>query len=713
MRRLYRAAFQSAFTGLLAGFGSLCLAAGESELEPITVTATQIATPAFDVPASISLVPREAFNTDTLGVNLSEGLSAVPGLIARNRQNYAQDIQISIRAFGARSTFGIRGVRLYLDGIPATQPDGQGQVSHFNLATAGSVEVLRGPFSALHGNSSGGVIQLFTADGNDPAEVSFGTAAGSFGTWRANIGAGGTATVGAQPLDYTVGYTHFETDGFREHSAARRDAFNGKTNIRIGGAGRLTLLLNSFSSSDAQDPLGLTREQFEEDPRQATAVAEQFNTRKSVDQTQAGAIYEHRFGETQTLRLLGYAGNRAIEQFLAIPVGAQGNSTHSGGVIDLDTDFAGLDARWTLRTELAQRPFSVALGASYNVLEQDRRGYENFSGEELGVRGALRRDETNEVDDFDPYLQASWSFAERWSALAGVRYNRVTFESEDRYVTEGNPDDSGRMNYSRTTPVAGLMYRHNPSLHLHAAYGSGFETPTLVELAYRPDGSSGLNRDLDAARTRNAEIGAKLRLQPALRAELALFHADTRDELVVATNSGGRATYQNAGRTRRLGVEAGATAALSSQLELSLAYTWIEAEVREPYFACTGVPCTVPETRIEKGNRLPGVPESSFYGTLHWGADTGWQASVDAQYMAAVPVNDVNSEAAPSYALVGVSGAYVRDFPHLRLRGFVTVDNLFDRDHVGSVIVNDGNGRYYEPGAELSVLAGIRLGWRR
>lgn len=468
-------------TGLLAGLLS-STAVAQTELDPITVTATRTPEPSFDVPASVDGVPGAAFNTDTLGVNLSEGLSAVPGLIARNRQNYAQDLQISIRAFGARSTFGIRGVRLYLDGIPATQPDGQGQVSHFNLATAERVEVLRGPFSALYGNSSGGVIQLFTADGSEHPQLTFGTAAGSYGTWRANLVASGKSDIGSQAFDYNLGYTRFETDGFRDHSAAERDSLNGKLNLQVGTAGRLTLLLNVFASPDTQDPLGLTRAQFEEDPSQATAVATQFNTRKSVDQSQGGAVYEHRLGDAHTLRLLGYGGRRQIEQYLAIPPGPQGNPTHSGGVIDLDSGYAGLDARWSWRTRLARRPLSLTLGLSYDDLRQERRGYENFVGEQLGVRGARRRDETNDVYDFDQYLQAGWAFSERWTALAGLRHSRVKFESDDQYVTDDNPDDSGSTDYARTTPVGGLMYRHSPVLHLYAAYGTGFETPTLVEL---------------------------------------------------------------------------------------------------------------------------------------------------------------------------------------------------------------------------------------
>jgi iron complex outermembrane receptor protein len=227
--------------------------------EVITVTATRVPAPGFDVPASIDVLSAADLHDDRLGIDLSESLPGVPGVLARNRQNYAQDTQVSIRGFGSRATFGIRGLRLYLDGIPATQPDGQAQMAHFNLASAERLEILRGPFSSLYGNASGGVMQLFTKSGRDAPRFSGGTAAGSFGTWRANLGGGGS--VGA--ADYVFDFTRFDTEGYREHSAARRESFNGKLDYRFSERSRSTVVLNYFDSPETDDPLGLTRAQFE------------------------------------------------------------------------------------------------------------------------------------------------------------------------------------------------------------------------------------------------------------------------------------------------------------------------------------------------------------------------------------------------------------------------------------------------------------------
>ncbi len=681
-------------------------------IDTVTVTATRTATPAFEIPASIDVIDGGELHEATLGVNLSEGLSSVPGLLARDRQNYAQDTQISIRGFGARSTFGIRGVRLLLDGIPATQPDGQGQISHFNLATADRVEVLRGPFSALYGNSSGGVIQLFTADGRDPPQLSVGSALGSFNTLRVNAGASGIGELAGRALDYNFGAAHFSIDGFRDHSQARRESFNGKLNLRTGDRGKLTLVVNAFDSPDVDDPLGLTRAQFDHKPRQAAPVATQFDTRKSADQNQGGLIYEYALTPSQDLRVLGYYGQRGVRQYLAIPQSAQANPRHSGGVVDLDTGYGGGDARWTWRASLAQRPLTLVAGASVDDLSQQRRGYENFVGDRLGVKGGLRRDETDRVHDVDQYLQANWQFASQWLLLAGLRHSRVVFDSNDHYINDRNPDDSGRKPYSATTPVAGLLFQYNDLLHLYAAYGKGFETPTFAELAYKPSGDSGLNLDLDAARTINGEVGAKLRLFGHTRAQLALFQADTRKELVICANSGGRSAFCNTDRTRRQGAELSLETELAPRLVAQLAYTWLEASVRRAYLTCIGTPCTAPNALVAVGNRLAGTAQSSVYGGLRFGGDSGWQASIDGRYFSPVPVNDINSESAPSYGLVGIGGGYVIDSSRWRTRLFVNLDNLFDRDYVGSVIVNDGNGRYFEPGPGRSVVAGIGLDWR-
>lgn len=677
-----------------------------SELPAIVVTATRDARRAFELPASIDAVDLDGV-FESLGVNLSESLVEVPGVLVRNRQNYAQDEQISIRGFGARASFGVRGVRLLSDGIPATMPDGQGQVSHFNLDSAARIEVLRGPFSALYGNSAGGVIQIFTADGRDAPGLRASFVAGSHDALRTSVNARGANAA----IDYNLDLSHFETGGYREHSRARRDSLNAKLNIELGSGGRLTLLANAFDQPWTDDPLGLTRAEFEDDPRQATPAAIRFDTRKRVAQNQVGAIWTRDVAAQQELRVATWAGRRDVNQFLSIPVAAQATPLSSGGVIDLGSSYAGADLRWTRHAELAGRPFDVSVGVSLDRQQQHRRGYENFVGERLGVRGTLRRDEDDTVGNVDEYAQATWRFAEAWSLMLGARHSSVRFRTRDRYVTADNPDDSGSIRYTATTPVAGLVYRPNDRLRLYAASGSGFETPTFSELAYRNDAAAGLNFSLDAARSRNLEIGAKLHAG-RVEATLAAFRADTRDELAVATNVGGRTTYRNVGRSRRQGAEASLIAHFGDAWSARVAWTFVDATFRTPFLACADRGCDTPDTPVPVGTRIPGVPRTAAFAALRYGSDEHWHVELEANRVAAVPVDDLGRDSAPAYVVAALEAGMTHRIGGVHVRTFARIDNLFDRQYAGSVIVNDGNGRYFEPAPGRSVMLGARLEWK-
>ncbi|MBS0432109.1 MAG: TonB-dependent receptor [Proteobacteria bacterium] len=670
-------------------------------LPAIVVTATRIPEPAFDVPASIDVVQIDATGQDSPGINASEYLRGVPGVLARDRQNYAQDEQISIRGFGARSTFGVRGVRLYTDGIPATMPDGQGQVSNFDFGGADRIEVLRGPFSALYGNSSGGVIQLFTADGSDPPEWLGALSAGSYGTWRVDTGARGTRG----GFGYNLDLSDFHTDGYREHSRAERINGNAKFDFRTASGGKLTVLVNTVSLPESLDPQGLTWQQFEADPRQASPSALTFDTRKSVHQAQGGMVFTQPFDDGQTFRAMVYYGHRTVQQFLSVPVGAQQNPLSSGGVVDLDTDYGGTDLRWTIQRDLAGRPLELAAGVAFDREDQLRRGYENFVGDMLGVVGALRRNEQDDVYDFDQYAQGTWQFAQRWSLTLGARHSEVRFSSDDHYITDDNPNDSGRVAYGSTDPVAGLLFRANQDWHLYASYGNGFETPTFNELAYRPDDESGLNFALRPAHSRNGEAGSKWRFGNGGKLDLALFQADTRDELAVLGSSGGRTTYQNIGRARRRGAEIGLQLPLADDWSFEAAYTFLDARFLDAFTDCSGAT----GCNVAAGTRIPGVPRNLLDASLRWGGPLGWHAALQADAAGAVTVNDNGSQSAPGYAVFGANVGYVLDNGRYRFTPYFRIDNLFNRRYIGSVIVNQANGGSFEPAPGRTFLIGATL----
>jgi len=661
------------------------------ELAPVVVTATRTPESSLDLPIAISLVDKAQIEVGQPRVNLSESLISVPGVSVENRQNYAQDLQMSIRGFGARSSFGVSGVRLYSDGIPGTMPDGQGQFSQFDLGSAGRIEVLRGPFSALYGNSSGGVISLFTEDG-PPGNVADASAAyGTFATQRYSLKDAGDDG----PVNYVVDAAHFQTDGYRVHSEAERNNFNSKLRFDLHEAGTLTLVGNAIQTPSNQDPLGLTQAQLGANPTQAGSNALTYDTRKWLSQEQAGAIYDRSLGSQDDLAATVYAGHRATTQFQAIPASTEVPPSNPGGVIDLSRNFWGIDLHAVDHHELFGGPLQTTVGLSYDDLQEARRGYLNYIGGDLGVLGELRRDEANHVYDADEYLQVQWDPAARWRLVAGVRNSLVGVSSHDHLILSGDPDSG--VHYSAVDPVAGVTYRILPTLDAYVSYGKGFETPTLNNLAYRstnPD-LPGLNLGLQPARSNHYELGLKAG-EGWLRTDADVFLVHTEHELAVLANTDGRSVYENIGATERRGFELGADALGPRGLSARLAYTYLHAVVLQSYESCVGSPCRLEPVPV--GSYLPAVPKNALYVGLTWSyAPQGFSATFETQGRAQIFADDRNSAAAAAFWVDNLRFGWQQDRGRWHYSEFMRVDNLTNRHYVDTVIVNDSNGRYFEP----------------
>jgi iron complex outermembrane receptor protein len=689
----------AAAAGIAGSVAAAAVCAQVVELDPVVVTATRSEARAFDVPASVDTIDAATIRNAQPLVNLSETLVRVPGIVAHNRQNYAQDLQISSRGFGARSTFGVRGVRLYQDDIPATMPDGQGQTGSFSLLSARRIEVLRGPFSALYGNASGGVISVFTEEGSDEPRAEIVASAGSYEMWTAGLKLSGSGAGGR----YVAAASRFDTGGYRDHSAARRDLINAKATFDLAGTTKITLVGSQQVQPDTQDPLGLNRAQWEADPRQADSAATTFDTRKTIHQLQGGAAIEHKLTDQWSLRATGYAGHRVVRQYLAL---RGDGATSSGGVTDLDRDFGGVDVRAVWRGKLGGGPLTFTVGGAWDRQDERRRGFVNNNGD----LGDLRRDEDDVVTATAGYAQAQWDFAPRWSLTAGVRVNDVRFRSTDHYIVGPNPDDSGSRSFSRATPVAGLVFHATDGLNLYASYGEGFETPTFAELAYQPNGT-GLNFALDASTSRAFEIGAKWLAGRAHRVNVAAFAIRTDDEIVVDAATGGRTTFKNAGRTKRYGAEVLWDADYGGGWTSHVALTWLSAEFDDAF--TSGAPPVV----VPAGNKLPGVPPTSAYAEVAYSppALPGFAVGAELQHEGKIYVNERNSDAAPAYVIGNLRATYTRtiDTPSAMLPKGVTisvygrVNNIADRNYIGSVIVADTNGRFFEPAPGRNWTAGV------
>ncbi|WP_447313454.1 TonB-dependent receptor PqqU [Klebsiella pneumoniae] len=682
----------------------LIAAAQAADEQTMVVTAAPTTVSELDTPAAVSVVNGDEMRQAAPRVNLSESLGAVPGLQVQNRQNYAQDLQLSIRGFGSRSTYGVRGLRIYVDGIPATMPDGQGQTSNIDIGSVDTIEVLRGPFSALYGNSSGGVINVTSQTGTQPPTVEASSYYGSFGTWHYGMKATGAVGDGshAGDVDYTVSTNRFTTHGYRDHSGARKNLANARLGVRINDVSKLTLLLNSVDIK-ANDAGGLTADEWRDNPRQSPR-GDQYNTRKNTRQTQAGLRYERQLSAQDDLSVMMYAGERETTQFQSIPRAPQLKPSHAGGVIDLTRHYQGIDTRLTHRGELLV-PVTLTAGLDYENMSERRKGYENFvmvnGAPQYGEQGALRRNERNLMWNVDPYLQTQWQLTDKLSLDAGVRYSSVWFDSNDYYITPGNGDDSGDASYHKWLPAGSLKYALTDAWNVYLSAGRGFETPTINELSYRSDNQSGLNFGLKPSTNDTVEIGSKTRIGNGLFTA-ALFQTNTDNEIVVDSSSGGRTSYKNAGKTRRQGMELGLDQQFGESWRLKAAWTWLDATYRTN--VCDDASCN--------GNRIPGIARNMGYASFGYQPEQGWYAGSDIRYMSDIMANDENTAKAPSWTVVGLTTGYKWSYGRMDMDLFGRIDNLFDREYVGSVIVNESNRRYYEPAPGRNYGIGLNLAWR-
>ncbi|MHA4868368.1 TonB-dependent receptor family protein [Duganella sp. PWIR1] len=679
--------------------GAIAAELAAEPVDVVVISATRVGHTVFDMPAAIDVIDADRIREGQARVNASEALAAVPGLVAQNRQNYAQDLQISSRGFGARSAFGVRGVRLIADGIPASMPDGQGQAATFNLDMAERIEVLRGPFSTIYGNHSGGVIQLFTREGEGAPSIETSLTAGSYGSRKADLNAQGKQA----GIGYVLDASRFETDGYRAHSAATRDQAYAKLTLAPLDSAKLTITANALRQDDTQDALGTTWATYQRDPRAGEidttdtqnpkrTLADRYNTRKSIDHQQIGANWEQRFGDDR-LRITAYGGNRSVIQYQAFSKAFQAPATHSGGVVDFDRDFYGTDLNWLHVSQLAGGKLSTTIGLEYGRSSDDRKGYENFIGTQFGAKGALRRDENDKVTNLDPYVQAEWETG-AWLLSAGLRHSSVKISVDDRFL--GNGNDSGSLDYSHTTPVLGLLYKLAPSLNVYASAARGFETPTLNELFYSGTGG-GFNFRLQPAQSTHVEAGVKARIGGDTRINAAVFQVRTHDELVVDSSSGGRTSYRNAGRTLRQGVELSLDSTWQYGFSTRVALTTLRAVYDQGFGT------------VLKGSRLPGVPNANAYGELAWKESAGrFGAALEAVGSSKIYAEDANADQpAPGYGVLNARVTASQQWQGWRFKQFARLNNLLDKQYVGSLIVGDTNKRYYEAAPGRNWVLGV------
>lgn len=652
----------------------------KAPVETIVVTGTRSPEPLDRIPAAVSVVDGDEVRKGRAMTGLDEPLRRVPGVFVQNSGNYAQDFRVQVRGFGTRAAFGIREVRVLVDGLPETLPDGQSQIDTIELATIQRVEVLRGAGAALYGNAAGGVIQLFTDPPPDRPGANLSITGGSYGMAKVvgQVGAQGERLGGVATGSY------FQTDGYRDHSGARSATFLGRLLWDVAERTKLKILLDGVHAPKADDPGGLTGEQANSDPRQARDRNVLLDAGESVDQIRLGAVLDRKV-ESGSLEAYAYALYRDFDANLPI-VPAQGD-----GIVAFDRVSPGGGARYTYDRPVLGWKQALTVGTDVQYQHDDRKRWANVEGQ----KGDLGLDQIEEVTGVGVYLREAVSVTDTVELSAGIRYDAVHYSVDVK--TPPDSDASGSRTIDAWSPGGGVVYTPTADLSFFGNVTTAFQAPTTTELV-NPDGP-GFNPNIEPQRARNYELG--LRFGPKnLEMGVALYRIDIIDELIPFETPAGRVAFRNAGRSRRYGVEVD----WRSELLPNLVWTGQGTALHAEYLEYTT------DDGDFSGNKEPGIPPWFVYNELAYGHDSGLFAAAEAYLVGGYFVDDANTATTPGYGLVNLRFGWEGTIGDWDVSPFVGFQNVTNARYDGTVRLNAFGGRYYEPAPSFNVYGGVRIG---
>lgn len=669
-------------------------------LEPIEVTVTRQTQPLVRVPAAISAVGAAAIQRAKPTISLDESLALVPGVQVSNRYNFTLGPRITIRGFGSRAAFGVRGIRIIEDGIPLTMPDGQAKVNALDLGSAGRIQVIRGPSSALFGNAAGGVISVET-EAPPPTPL-----AGQARLTVGNYGDGTSldnmrkleAKLGGQSgrASYFASLSRLMIDGFRANSREESTVFNGNASFALDSASSLRLILNAIRQPVAENPGSLPLDSARTNPRMAWPTYVTTHAGENSTQFQGGVGYSRRIGGDDALDVTVYGLRRKVDNPLTY------------AFIHIDRGAGGVRSTYTARGQLGAMAMSLITGVDVEAESDARHEYDNDAGEP-GV--GVHADERDNVSAIGPFAEGRVTLRPDLELTLGARFDAVRFSTTDHLLTDG--DDSGARTLHAWSPKVGLLYAASPAANLYATVATSFQTPTTTELINRPPApgegccQSGFNQQLDPERALSYEAGVKGVVAGRVRYDVAAFTMNVRDEIVPfrVPEVPDRDFYRNAGRSRHRGLELSLDASLTPHLDLGAAYTYSDF-----VFVDDGLP-----DENDEGNRLPGIAPHHFAGraAVH---GAGLFAELQGEYVSSFFTSDDNTADAVNapYAVFALRFEADRSFGPARVAPFFGIENLFDRRYNGSVVVNATGNRYYEPAPGRHVYLGVTVplgGW--
>jgi len=630
----------------------------------------------------LSVFKRDFSKTNFLKSQLSlqEYITEAPGLFSLNATNYAQDLRISIRGFGARSAFGIRGIKLIIDGVPETTPDGQGQLDNLMLSTVSSLEVINGPSSALYGNASGGVIYIGTLNKVDNNFIEAGTTLGSYGLNQYSVNAGLTS----ENTTVIANYLYTGLDGYRDQSGLEQHAANIKLIQAFKFGGQLRLGINYTNSPVAEDPGGINIESVKENRTQARDRNVLFQTGESIDHTKLSAHFETPLKlKNTTVESYAFYSKRNFTGLL--PFGF-------GGWVDLARTYWGVGASLAQKQIHPNAVITSKIGFDFADQTDDRQRF--FNNE--GIQGEQTLDQLETFRNVAFYYLGTANF-NNVSLFLGLRYDINHLEADDQFLQNG--DDSGSIDLSNFSQNVGLNYALTKRVSTYINFRQSFQTPALTELSSNPTGKDGFNDMLDTQKANNYEIGLSTK-STTLNGNLALFYIRTNNDLVPfeLEEFPDRDFFRNAGSSDRFGVE------LTGQYQFADA--WVASGMYS-YSDFTYDDYFINGNQFD-GNRLPAIPIHQGSWKLAYQTDQ-LLVSVQHRYIGNLFTDDFNSVEDNAYSLFSVNAGFQLSVGSIKLKPFLGVNNVFNTLYNDNIRINAFASRFFESGQERNYYTGVKI----
>ena len=654
------------------------------KLQPIQVVGFLNSTNPIITPFSISSLTKKHYTFGQKGLTLGESLRSVPGLFIMNDENFAQDIRISIRGFGSRSAFGIRGIKLFVDGFPQTTADGQSQVDNINLSFIKSAEVMRGSSSSIYGNASGGVIQLFTDPYPNKRQVKSSYSSGSFG-YRNFLS---SIANGANAHKYFLKLSYKKYDGFRDHSEMNTFNINMKSSFELNKSSTLNVHYNFVNSPISNDPGSLNKDQVVENRRSARVQNIEYQSGEKVLQHRLGISYKLKFSARQRLDIISFYTKRVFSNKLPF---------EGGGQVDLNRSFWGMSAKYGINNYLFSNPVSTIIGVDISYQHDMRLRFNNLRGE----RGSKVFDQLESFRNSAFYFQQTYLLNEKINVIWGSRWDNDKIESIDYYLSDGS--GSGFTSLINTSPFIGLAYRVDKRMSVYTNFSNHYDTPTLNELSNDPDSLSigGFNSKLNPQISKSFEIGSKGHVNDYFYYDIAWFNSKIDNEITSFELEGspGKTFYRNVGKTQKEGIEMSLSARVGKNVTIDLGYTYSQFKFAN----------FVKNTTNLKGNRQPGIPQNILNSNIYYLNPNGYFMIAEFIRYGTIYLNDLNDQETNSYSILNLRVGNEYKIFATRFKVHVGVNNVLNTNYFSNLRMNAWGGRFYEPAPPASVHTGAEI----